>query len=78
MYAHYHIQLPTGILLYGPPGTGKTVLVKGLANICGYNFININTSSIMDKQVGSSEKKLKEIFDRAIASRYVMEKLIDK
>ena len=54
------------------------MLVKGLANICGYNFININTSSIMDKQVGSSEKKLKEIFDRAIASRYVMEKLIDK
>ncbi|MBU0899112.1 MAG: CDC48 family AAA ATPase [Nanoarchaeota archaeon] len=59
------IKPPSGVLLYGPPGTGKTMLAKAVANESGSNFISIKGPEVMNKWVGESEKKIREIFRRA-------------
>lgn len=56
---------PKGILLYGPPGTGKTMLAKAIANETESNFIAIKGPEIYNKWVGESEKKIRDIFDKA-------------
>lgn len=67
----------SAILLYGPPGTGKTLLAKAIANESNQNnnnndcnsknvtFISINTSDILSKWQGESEKNVKKIFEFA-------------
>ena len=59
------ITPPKGILLYGPPGTGKTLLAKAVANETESNFIAIKGPEIYSKWVGESEKKVRDIFDKA-------------
>jgi transitional endoplasmic reticulum ATPase len=59
------ITPPKGILLYGPPGTGKTLLAKAVANETESNFIAIKGPEIYNKYVGESEKRIREIFDKA-------------
>ncbi len=58
------VNLPQniGVLLYGKPGTGKTELVYQLAKSSQRNIYKIDVSSIRDKYVGESEKKMKEAF----------------
>ena len=56
---------PKGILLYGPPGTGKTLLAKAVANETESNFIAIKGPEVYNKYVGESEKRIREIFDKA-------------
>lgn len=59
------IDLPKGMLFYGPPGTGKTMTARAVAKRCNCAFININSSSIMDKWLGESEKNLSALFSLA-------------
>lgn len=59
------IRPPRGILLYGPPGTGKTLLAKAVATESDANFILVNGPEILSKWYGESEKKLREIFQKA-------------
>lgn len=56
---------PKGILIYGPPGTGKTMLAKAVAYECKANFIAIKGPSLFSKWVGESERKMREIFQKA-------------
>jgi ATPase family associated with various cellular activities (AAA) len=51
------------VLLYGFPGTGKTELVNQIAKETGRDIFLVDISSIRDKWVGESEKRLKGIFD---------------
>ncbi|EFD92336.1 MAG: AAA family ATPase, CDC48 subfamily [Candidatus Parvarchaeum acidophilus ARMAN-5] len=59
------ITPPKGILLFGPPGTGKTLLAKAVAHETESNFIAIKGPEIYNKYVGESEKRVREIFDKA-------------
>ncbi|MCQ2345782.1 MAG: ATP-binding protein [Paludibacteraceae bacterium] len=51
-------------LFYGTPGTGKTELVQQLAIATGRDLMQVNLSTLRDKYVGESEKKVQEIFDQ--------------
>ena len=59
------IEPPKGILLTGPPGTGKTLLAKAVASESEAQFYSINGPEIMSKFYGESEKKLREVFEKA-------------
>lgn len=76
-YAKMRLTPSKGVLLFGPPGCGKTLIAKAIArslanrlseafgkNIKGF-FINIKGPEILNKWVGESERKIREIFIRA-------------
>jgi ATP-dependent 26S proteasome regulatory subunit len=54
-----------GVILYGPPGNGKTLLVKAVATESDAHLEIINGPEVLSKWVGESERKLRDIFDRA-------------
>jgi len=81
LYADYYkehlLTPPKGVLLYGPPGCGKTLIAKAVANslakkisekrgekIKGY-FLNIKGPELLNKYVGETERKIREIFQKA-------------
>lgn len=61
-----------GVLLYGPPGTGKTMLAKAVAFSVSAmrapdrrgtgNFFSVSASDIMNRYVGESERRVKQMF----------------
>ena len=57
--------MPTGLccLFYGSPGTGKTELVQQLAIATERDMYQVDLSTIRDKFVGESEKRIKSIFN---------------
>jgi proteasome-associated ATPase len=77
-FKEFHLRPPKGILLYGPPGCGKTLIAKAVANslaqkareLSGDNairayFINIKGPELLNKYVGETERKIREVFLRA-------------
>lgn len=54
-----------GVLLYGPPGTGKTMLARAVANESDANFISIRGPELINKYVGETEARLRDVFERA-------------
>src|SRR2546426_1553056 len=76
-YKEHQLTPPKGVLLYGPPGCGKTMIAKAVANslaekiserrgekIRGY-FLNIKGPELLNKYVGETERKIREIFRKA-------------
>jgi proteasome-associated ATPase len=76
-YKEHKLKPPKGVLLYGPPGCGKTMIAKAVANnlaekisekrgekIKGY-FLNIKGPELLNKYVGETERKIREIFTKA-------------
>lgn len=57
-----------GILFSGPSGTGKTFLARGLAAQLDASFYNVGGPVIVDKFVGQTERRLREIFEHAQAN----------
>lgn len=76
-FQDYQLKAPKGILLHGPPGCGKTLLGKALANETAKilarqlgvksegRFLYIKGPEILDKYVGETERKIREIFQQA-------------
>ncbi len=77
LYAEYKLLPPKGVLLYGPPGCGKTLIAKAVAasiakkleDRCGKEvrsfFLHVKGPELLDKYVGESERKIREIFKKA-------------
>ncbi len=76
-YKEHKLTPPKGVLLYGPPGCGKTMIAKAVANnlaekisekrgekIKGF-FLNIKGPELLNKYVGETERKIREIFTKA-------------
>src|SRR6476660_9231637 len=76
-YREHHLAPPKGVLLYGPPGCGKTMIAKAVANnlaqkisekrgekVKGF-FLNIKGPELLNKYVGETERKIREIFVKA-------------
>ncbi len=76
-YKEHKLKPPKGVLLYGPPGCGKTLIAKAIANALASHvekvsgrearsyFINIKGPELLDKYVGESERKIREVFRKA-------------
>lgn len=69
IFAKSPLRLRSGILLYGYPGCGKTLLASAIASQCGLNFISVKGPEILNKYIGSSEKSVRDLFERAQAAR---------
>lgn len=54
-----------GILFSGPSGTGKTYLARALCKEAGASFYLIDGPEIINKWVGESEQRLRDLFDHA-------------
>ncbi len=76
-YKEHRLTPPKGVLLYGPPGCGKTLIAKAVAHslaakisetrgepIKGY-FLNVKGPELLNKYVGETERKIREIFGKA-------------
>jgi proteasome-associated ATPase len=76
-YREHQLPPPKGVLLYGPPGCGKTMIAKAVAanlaeqislkrgeKIKGF-FLNIKGPELLNKYVGETERKIREIFVKA-------------
>ncbi|KAL5615285.1 hypothetical protein BROUX41_005336 [Berkeleyomyces rouxiae] len=65
IYARFGITKPSGVLLWGPPGCGKTLVAQAVANAAQASFVLIKGPELLDKYVGESERKIRELFTRA-------------
>ena len=55
-----------GMLLYGPPGCGKTLIARQIGKVLNAREPKIvNGPEILDKYVGGSEEKVRELFAEA-------------
>ncbi|WP_271800503.1 ATP-binding protein [Dietzia maris] len=54
-----------GILFSGPSGTGKTHLARAISREANANFYLIDGPEIINKWVGESEQRLRELFEHA-------------
>ena len=61
----YGKSLRGGLLLYGAPGCGKTFIARAVAGELGARFISVGLSDVLDMWIGSSEKNIHEMFERA-------------
>jgi peroxin-1 len=67
IYEKASVRLPRGVLLFGPPGCGKSALVPALARECNFPLITCKGPEVLDKYIGASEAKVRELFARASA-----------
>ena len=77
VFAEHELKPPKGILLYGPPGCGKTLIAKAVANSLARRieertgksttayFLNVKGPELLNKYVGETEHKIREVFQRA-------------
>ena len=77
VFAEHQLHPPKGILLYGPPGCGKTLIAKAVANALAKRieertgkqtpayFLNVKGPELLNKYVGETERKIREIFVKA-------------
>eukprot|EP00934_Nitzschia_sp_Nitz4_P009035 Nitzschia sp. Nitz4//scaffold129_size63868//3768//7463//NITZ4_006193-RA/size63868-augustus-gene-0.50-mRNA-1//1//CDS//3329534887//9025//frame0 len=67
IYQQAKVRLPRGVLLFGPTGCGKSAIVPALAKACKFSLVSCKGPEILDKYIGASEAKVRELFKQAAA-----------
>lgn len=57
--------IPRGFIFHGKPGTGKTLFAKAVANRLKATVMVVSGPETLDKWLGESERKVREIFAEA-------------
>ncbi len=77
LFSAYQLHPPKGVLLYGPPGCGKTLIAKAVAASLSKKlgdrdgkeirsfFLHVKGPELLNKYVGETERKIREIFKKA-------------
>jgi proteasome-associated ATPase len=78
LFHEHELEAPKGVLLYGPPGCGKTLIAKAVAASLADKvaertgrsdarsyFLNVKGPELLNKYVGETESKLREVFKKA-------------
>ncbi len=77
LFAQMQLHPPKGVLLYGPPGCGKTLIAKAVAASLSKKlgdrggkeirsfFLHVKGPELLNKYVGETERKIREIFKKA-------------
>ena len=58
-----HLGQGISALFGGPSGTGKTMAAQVLARRLGLDLLRVDLAGVVNKYVGETEKKLREVFD---------------
>ena len=58
-----HLGEGISALFGGPSGTGKTMAAQVLARALGLELLRVDLAGVVNKYVGETEKKLREVFD---------------
>ena len=58
-----HLGHGISALFGGPSGTGKTMAAQVLARALGIELLRVDLAGVVNKYVGETEKKLREVFD---------------
>ena len=69
IYKKFNVSIPKGLLLYGPPGCGKTFVVKRIAHLLQFKFVEVTPSTIASTFVHGTQEKIKTLFEEAKKQR---------
>jgi hypothetical protein len=58
-----HLGHGISALFGGPSGTGKTMAAQVLARSLGLDLLRVDLAGVVNKYIGETEKKLREVFD---------------
>jgi ATPase family associated with various cellular activities (AAA) len=58
-----HLGHGIAALFGGPSGTGKTMAAQVLARALGLELLRVDLAGVVNKYIGETEKKLREVFD---------------
>jgi MoxR-like ATPase len=58
-----HLGHGVAALFGGPSGTGKTMAAQVLARALGIELLRVDLAGVVNKYIGETEKKLREVFD---------------
>ena len=72
LYKNFNVSIPKGLLLYGPPGCGKTFIVKRIAGLLGFKYLEVSPSAIASTYVHGTQEKIKTLFKEAEKNRPVL------
>ena len=61
------VRWPKGVLVHGPSGVGKTAAVRAVCGESGADVYLVTPASVIGQYMGESEKRLREVFERAEA-----------
>ena len=65
LFSQWGVKPDKGVLLYGPSGCGKTMFAKVVSDTSNSRFYTVNGPELLGGGQGSSERRLRELFESA-------------